>query len=176
MRSSTRAHLRIAIILASSSLGLALWRLYVAWRLFSDWKWQGLFFNPSILVLPGRGFLDLWRTPGLSPAGVYFPLVLLAAFALAIALFWNRRDALTGATAAYALVAVSLDYPNVWSGVANGERATYELPLLLITTFATLAAHATTLRRASLTVFLIFALYQLFTSEAAAVVRTVVGL
>jgi hypothetical protein len=67
----------------------------------------------------------------LAPAATWLPVLLVAGWVLALGALFVRRTALTIATAAYATVAVSLNYAMVWVHTRNGERVTYEAFILL---------------------------------------------
>jgi hypothetical protein len=133
---------RGAAVIASAALPLFAWRTYVAWRLFPDFGWHGFFFNPENLGVPFKGFVDLWRViqrgeylpsvPAAATGGTFYPPLLIAALVVSVYLLWQRRDGLAAAIVGYACVAVSLNYTAIWANVANGERGTYELLLLLL--------------------------------------------
>jgi len=175
---------RGAAVLASALLPLIAWRAYVGWRLFPDFGWQAFFFNPENLDAPFKGFVDLWRViqrgeyfpsvPAVAIGGTFYPPLLIAAFVVGLYLLWQRRDSLVAAIVAYACVAVSLNYTAIWAHVANGERGTYELLLLLIVA-AVSTEKAMRHTRVLLGSFLVcLLLYQWFASTDAATVQYVV--
>jgi hypothetical protein len=136
---------RTAAVLACSLLPWIAWRAYVGWRLFPDFGWEAVFFNPRNTGLPFSGLIALWievisgryhhGAPGMAAAGLFFPLLLIAALAIGVYLLWTRRDGLALAIVAYGLLAVSLNYEAIWTHVGNGERGTYELFLLMMVAF-----------------------------------------
>ncbi len=148
---------RAAIVLAASALPVIVWRLYVGWRLFPDFKWEAFFFNPKNTGVPLAGILDMWRLIGsgqyqsgsvdLALAGIFYPLLLIAGLAVGAYLFWKRRDGLTGAIVVYAVLAVSLNYEAIWTHVGNGERGTYEVFMLMIVAFVTIDRRERFMRR-----------------------------
>jgi hypothetical protein len=116
----------------------ALWHLYVGWILYPDWGLQGFFFKPQLLGLPFVGFVDMWShvragqyEMDLARAAVWLPILLTSAWLLAMAVVIKRPRPLTMAAAAYATIAVSLNYTMVWVHTRNGERVTYEVFMLL---------------------------------------------
>ncbi len=148
---------RAAMVLATSTLPVIAWRLYVGWRLFPDFKWEAFFFNPKNTGVPLAGILDMWRliwrgqyqsgSVDLALAGIFYPLLLIAGLAVGAYLFWKCRDGLTGAIVVYALLAVSLNYEAIWTHVGNGERGTYELFMLMIVAFVTIDRRERFMRR-----------------------------
>lgn len=140
----TRRPRRDSLWLLTSFVPMVAWRLYVGWRLAPAFGARAWWDNPDDLTLPLLGFVRLWRindaAHGLGQAyNVVFPLLLIAAAVLAIAVWKARPGPAAGAAVAYALLAVSLDYRQIWSWLGNGERGTYEAFLLLLV--ATLPAH-----------------------------------
>jgi hypothetical protein len=133
---------RDAIGLALISLTpVALWRLYVGWVLFPEWSWQAFFAFPHDLGLPFAGVIRLWTTigrgdyfpnvPTLSRAGVWFPVILLGAIALAIAVARRSFNAISAAAVLYGVIAVLMSYEAVWLHVSNGQRLTADFFVLL---------------------------------------------
>jgi hypothetical protein len=115
-----------------------LWHLYVGWVLYPEWGRQGFFFKPALLGLPFVGFLEMWShvrsanyEMDLARAAMWLPVVLTSAWFFAVAVLVKRRTPLTIAAAAYATIAVSLNYAMVWVHTRNGERVTYEVFILL---------------------------------------------
>ena len=88
--------------------------------------------------LPFAGFVELWShvragryEMDLARAATWLPVVLTSAWLFAVAVLVKRRTPLTIAAAAYATIAVSLNYTMVWVHTRNGERVTYEVFILL---------------------------------------------
>lgn len=175
---------RGGLIVASAIVPLAVWRLYLAWRLFPVLGWDALFFDPHAHGLPFQGFLDLWQhmdtgvyalVPDMVLSAIFFPLLLMAVFAIGLYQLWTRPSALAIAVVAYGLGAVSLNYAAVWLHVGNGERATYELFLLSIVLLLSIVGVATQRTRLLVQGFMACALlYLWFASVDATLVRYVV--
>lgn len=163
------------VVLATALLPLMLWRAYVCWALWPDWGWEGLFFDPRNMGLPFAGIYTL-LTKDLSAPGIAYPAVLVAGLGLAVAHGAVRRDALSAALLAYAALAVSLNYPSIWSAVGNGERGTYEVCLLPMVAFAGLDEQSAHLRPAFLAFFGGLATYQLFGATSFGIVRMALGM
>jgi hypothetical protein len=122
-------------------LPVVLWRLYVAWVLWSDWGIEGLTYHPG-LGAPFAGLAKLWwaiadgryfpGVPEMSRAGVWYPVLLIGAGGIAVVLAITMPGPLSLAAAFYAAIAVSLNYESVWAHVGNGQRVTFELFTALI--------------------------------------------
>lgn len=117
---------------------LIAWRTYVGLTLFPDFRWQAFFPIPHDLGLPLAGFVDLWRVvargayfPGLEQSAMWYPVVLVAAFVVAVVLAVRRPSALSIATVVYATIAISLNYASIWVHVGNGQRGTFEVFVML---------------------------------------------
>jgi hypothetical protein len=127
---------------------LVAWRAFITWRLFPAYGWGSFFFSPGNLALPFRGIADLWDVigrgvyfldyPPLAVAGRVFPWLLMAALIVSVILLWKRRDGLSAAAVAASLIAVSLDFPHVWTHVGNAERVTFDVFVLLLASLATM--------------------------------------
>jgi hypothetical protein len=134
-----RGERRQGLLMAAIAIvPFALWHLYVGWVLYPDWGWQGFFFRPALLGLPFVGFVEMWShvragqyEMDLARAAMWLPVLLTSAWLFAVAVVVKRRTPLTIATAAYATIAVSLNYAFVWVHTRNGERVTYEVFILL---------------------------------------------
>jgi hypothetical protein len=171
------------LILASAILPLVCWRLYIAWRLFADFGWQGLVYNPQAFGTPFQGFVELWQhvqvgsfaqAPDQAWAGAYFSLLLVAALMVAAYLLWKRPSGLTAATAVYALMGVSLTYSAVLLSLNNAERTTYEVFLLLIVIFVSIDRTMRPSRWLLGSLMVCAGFYQWFESVDAPLVRYVV--
>ena len=178
-----RRQWRDGFIVGLSMVPITLWRLFVGWRLFPAFGWDGVFYSPGNIGMPFKGVVDLWAViatgtyfPDHAPlavAGRIYPILLAAALVVSIVLFWTRRDALTAATVAYALIAVSLDYWHVWAHVGNAERVTYDVLLLLLVAFATLGREARALRTMCVAFFACMVVYSVFYGFDSQFVRAV---
>jgi hypothetical protein len=130
---------RAALIGGALALApLAAWRIYVGLTLFPDFRWQAFFPVPHDLGLPLAGFVDLWRVvgrgayfEGLEQSAMWYPVVLVAAFVMAVVLAVRKPSALSVATLVYAAIAISLNYASIWVSVGNGQRGTFEVFVLL---------------------------------------------
>jgi hypothetical protein len=130
---------RSALLFAASVAPVAAWRVFVASRLYSDFGRAAILTNPGDLGTPFAGLLQLWRAgvdriqPSPEVAGaLVFPLILAAAFVLALRLLSIRRGPFEVAAAVYAVIAVSLNYEKIWTHLPSGERGTFELFLCLL--------------------------------------------
>lgn len=148
---------REALGLALISLTpVVLWRGYVGWVLFPEWGWQAVFAFPHDLGLPFAGVIHLWTAiargayfpgvPELSRAGVWFPAILLGAIALTVGVARRSPNAVSAAAVLYALIAVLMSYEAVWVHVANGQRLTADLFLLLALTSVRMREYSRPLR------------------------------
>jgi hypothetical protein len=128
---------RRSLPLLAAFVPVALWRLYVGFRLYPAFGWRAWWSDPADLTWPFAGFLQLWSVNDAAHGhgqafNTWFPLLLVALLALAAALLRVRRTGVAGAAVAYGVLAVSLDYRQIWSWVGNGERGTFELFLLVL--------------------------------------------
>jgi hypothetical protein len=108
---------------------------------------EAFYQNPRNVTLPFRGFLDLWAQmrrgvyadgdPGFNRAALWYPVVLILGLIVSLRLAWQQRTPLAFAALAYALLAVSLDFPSIWVFTGNGQRGTYELFVMLALVTAT---------------------------------------
>ena len=82
------------LVLVASLLPVGAWRLFVASRLFPDFGWAAIVTNPGDLGVPFGGLLAVvagGRSARTQPApeiagALVFPLILTAAFVLAVSL------------------------------------------------------------------------------------------
>jgi hypothetical protein len=165
---------------------LALWRLYVAWMLFPDWGVEGLLANPMTLGRPFAGILDLLGAvaggryfpgfPELSRAGVAFPVVLTGGAVLSVVLAVAAPSATTIAAVPYALIAVCLNFSAVWVHVANGQRVSFELFLMLALSTAAARTYPRPVRMGLIAFWCASAAYVFFLTFDAAFVRSALGL
>lgn len=169
---------RHAIVIAASLVPLALWRIYVGVRLYSDFGREGFFFNAQNVGAPFKGLLDLLNvisTGTYSEGNVHhargataYAVVITVMLIIGIVALWKRRDAIGGAMAAYGLLAVSLTYPSIWIHWGNGERGTYEMFLLAIVALVSVDARAVGLRRLLAASVAMAAVYTIYYSSFAA--------
>ena len=131
---------RAAALVAALTPVLA-WRCYVGARLYADWGLTAFVPGSADFTWPLTGFWALWVSvaagahPGTERlAALVYPAVVCAA--AGVAAFAARRTGSPFAVAAiaYAAIALTLNYPKVWSHVPSGERATHELFLALVLT------------------------------------------
>jgi hypothetical protein len=124
-----------------SLLPVVVWRAYVAWRFYHTWGAEALFYDPHDLGVPFAGFVELWRSiaagtyhsnaPALARSGTWLPLLVTAGLLTSAVWWWRRRSALALAAVLYGLIAVSLNFGNIWVHVGNGQRGTYEMFVML---------------------------------------------
>jgi hypothetical protein len=124
------------------SLGVVcLWRLYVGWMLFPDWGAEAFLFNPHDFGPPLSGIITLWSTiargqyypavSDLSRAGIWYPVLLVAAASLAAIFAIAAPSAASIAAVCYAVIALSLNFDGMWVQVGNVQRGTFELFVML---------------------------------------------
>ncbi len=166
------ASVRDRLWIASAVLPLMAWRVYVAAALWADWGWDGLSHGSNNVSVPLLGIVRLWRVvsagayhpavPELATAAVWLPLVLLLVAAVAFSL-WPRVNRHIGvALAGYALLALSLTFPNVWSHVGNAQRASYEVFVFLALATVTTPSLPARSRRLILLCWAVSAIYVLY--------------
>lgn len=129
-----------ALMLLAALAPFALWRLYVGVMLFPDWGAQAFVFNPGAYDWPGKAIAEVFDSLSrgayfpdspVSRAARWFPWLLAAGTGAAIAAARRRVDALTASAVLYCLLAFCLDRGLMWEHVANVERTTYEMFLLV---------------------------------------------
>jgi hypothetical protein len=131
----------IAWFLLLSLGAVCLWRLYVGWMLFSDWGAEAFLFNPHDFGLPFGGIIKLWSTiaqgqyypavSDLSRAGIWYPVLLVAAATLAAVAAVAVPSAASIAAVCYAVIALSFNFDSMWVQVGNAQRGTFELFVML---------------------------------------------
>jgi hypothetical protein len=117
------------------------WRAYVGWTMLPVSGLNGFLDHPPILGWPFAGFPELWQLIGsgnyyggdvnMARAGITYPLLLTGALGVAVLMTWAAPAPVVVAAACYGLLAVSMNFDWVWEHMANGQRTTYELFLLL---------------------------------------------
>jgi hypothetical protein len=169
---------RSALVLAASLMPVCVWRIFVASRLFADFGWAAVVTNPGDLGMPFAGLLQLWQAgaAGAQPSpeiagALVFPIILTAAFVLAVSLLVVRKGPLEIAATVYALVAVSLNYPKIWSHLPSGERGTFELFVCLLLLLLESRGRPIWIRRALTGFFLVLAAYTFFVAPDAGTSR-----
>lgn len=127
--------------LAAAIVPLVLWRIYVAAVLWPDWGWEGLLYSAHNVGLPLVGIAHLWSALArgtyypeiqeLTRAATWYPLVLIAVAGVA----WVIRNALSRpvsvALFGYIVLSLSLTFPVIWGHVANAQRGSYEMFVVL---------------------------------------------
>jgi hypothetical protein len=124
--------------LAGALLPFMAWRVYLGWVLFPSFGPAAFLPIARLSTWPFAGFVQLWSAvrQGTYPAvlttsAITFPILLTAAFVLALWIAIRKPSALSVATVFYGWLAISLDYQNVWVHVGNGMRTSYEVFVLL---------------------------------------------
>ena len=145
----SRREWRNGFVVGMAVVPLLAWRAFVTWRLFPAYGWSSYFFSPGNIGLPFKGIVDLWDVIGrgtyfmgfapLSTAGLVLPPLLILALIVSLILLWKRRDGLSAAAVAASMIAVSGDFPHVWTHVGNAERVTFDVFILLLAIFATMS-------------------------------------
>lgn len=141
LASSSDITRRSRALLASAALTVAVWRLYVAWVLWPEWGWQSLFYSPHVMTVPFAGLAGLWSdlanglhhpdVPNLARGALWFSILLAGVGVAAWPVARASGRVIGAALVVYALIALSFTHSTVWSHVANGQRASYEVFLLL---------------------------------------------
>lgn len=135
------ASLRDRVWLAAAIVPLVIWRVHVALVLWPDWGWEGLVYSAANVGLPLVGIVHLWselargtyypEIKDLIRAATWYPVVLIATAGVA----WYVRRALPRPVAValgvYVVLALSLTFPVIWVHVANAQRGSYEMFVLL---------------------------------------------
>ena len=131
---------RRALMLLAALAPFALWRLYVGVMLFPDWGVQAFVFNPGAYDWPGKAIAEVFGSlsrgsyfpdSAVSRAARWYPWLLAAGTGAAIAAARRRFDALTASAVLYCVLAFCLDRDLMWAHVANVERTTYEMFLMV---------------------------------------------
>jgi len=165
-------------------LPIVLWRLYVAWVLFPDAGAESLLYHPDDLGVPLGGFEDLWshiargdyhpEIPTMVRSGIAYPLLLGAAFVLAVSFAWKRPGPIAAAAVIYAGMAVSLKYGQIWSHIINGQRGTYEVFVALALLSVGVGTQPRVLRAALFAFWMGAAAYVLYAGFDAEYIRNAV--
>jgi len=169
---------RRTAVAALAILPLVGWRAFVGLRLFADFGWQAVMFNPGDLGVPFEGLAHMWHSailrtqsaPEIAGAAVY-PLLLTLSLALAVCLLWVRRGPLELAAVLYGVIAVSLNYDKIWHHLPSGERGTVELFLCLFLILLTNGTRSTWIDRALTVLFILLAAYSFAVGPEAATSR-----
>jgi hypothetical protein len=132
---------RSRALLLCSALPFILWRLYVAWILWPDWGWEGLLYSPHVMTVPFVGLAGLWTdlakglhhpdVPDLVHGAFWFSLLLVGVCVATWPVARASERVIGTALVAYAVMALSYTHLTVWSHVSNGQRASYEVFVLL---------------------------------------------
>lgn len=167
--------------LTASMVPLLLWRMYLAMVLWPDWGWQGLVYSPGNVGLPLVGIVHLWSElargtyyPGMNDlirAATWYPVVLIATAGIA----WFVRRALPRPAAValgvYVVLALSLTFPVIWGHVANAQRGSYEMFVVLAAGGASASTHSRSHRAAILAGAVLSLLFVLFGAHDALLIR-----
>lgn len=169
VRGARRDSIQLAL---ESIVPSILWRLYVAWILFPDWKGQAFWFDPHVVGWPFAGIGQLWAAifrgayfpaySDVSRAGVVFSVLVISAFALSMSASIRKPGAVVVAAVVYAVMAISFTYDQVWVHVGNAQRGTYELFVALALTSVGLRSGSRTLQPGLYAFWLATAVYVFF--------------
>jgi hypothetical protein len=117
------------------------WRLYVGWVQFPIYGVEAFLVNPHDLGIPFGGIVDMWHAlrlhqyyPGnraIATAAVVYPLLLTLGLVVSLLLVVKRPSPLAAVAVAYGLLAISLNFDQIWSGIGVAVRDTYELFIAL---------------------------------------------
>lgn len=173
---------RSRALLVSSALPIVLWRIYVASVLWPDWRWEGLLYSPHVMTLPFVGLAGLWgdllrgqhypEVPVLVRGAIWFPLLLVAVAATTWPVARAHGRAVGAALVAYAVMALSFTHLTVWSHVGNGQRASYEVFVLLAVATIPFHRYSTAVKAALATCWGGAVLYLLFGAHDALSTRS----
>jgi hypothetical protein len=162
---------RARVMLLCSAVPIAVWRLYVAAVLWPDWGWQGLIYSPHVMTVPFAGLAGLWSDlangqhhPGVTNLirGAFWFSILLVGVCLAALPVARASGRVIGAALAlYAIMALSFTHLTVWSHVSNGQRASFEVFLLLALATLSYRRQSTAIKATLATCWAASALYLL---------------
>ncbi len=165
---------------------MAIWRLYVAWVLFPDLGIEAILSHPPDLGWPFAGVADLWRAvaegsyygaaPEFSRAAIAFPVLLAGGLLLSVVLAFVAPSATSVAAVVYALIGICLNFPAIWVHVANGQRGTFELFIMLALSTAAFRTYPRAVRAGLVGFWCAAAAYVFFLTFDAAAIRSALGL
>ena len=178
---------REAILVGLFAVGvMAIWRLYTAWVLFPDLGIEAVLSHPPDLGWPFAGIADLWRIvvegryhggePELARAAFAFPVLLAGGFLLSVVLVFVAPSATSVAALVYALIGICLNFPAIWVHVGNGQRATFEMFLMLALSTAAFRTCPQAVRAGLVGFWCAAAAYVFFLTFDAAYIRSALGL
>jgi hypothetical protein len=135
-------HRRTALTLAGFTFApLLLWRGFVGWVLSPAAGAAAFWHSTGDFGVPLGGLVELWTRIGdgqyfggmgaFATAGIWFPSLLIAGFAIAVWMTVRRPGPVAAAAALYGLMAISLTYDKIWEHIGNGQRGTFELFLMI---------------------------------------------
>ena len=115
------------------------WRIYLGSVLHPAFGFDAYFYNPHIHGMPGGGLFEMYSAVArgeywnarLTRAVVAFSLLFLAAGALSVIVAIRERSIHGLMPVLYVAPALCLIYPQMWDHVANVERGTYEIFVVL---------------------------------------------
>ena len=166
---------RSRVLLACSAVPFLLWRLYVAWVLWPDWGWEGLIYSPHVMTFPFAGLVGLWTdlargqhhpgVPNLVRGAFWFSMLLVGVCVAAWPVARATGRVVGAALAAYALMALSFTHLTVWSHVGNGQRASFEVFVLLALATVSFRHYSPAVKATLATCWTATALYLLLVSH-----------
>jgi hypothetical protein len=178
---------REAFLVGLFAIGvMAIWRLYVAWVLYPDMGIEAVLSHPPDLGWPFAGIADLWRTvaeggyykeaPELSRAAIAFPVLLAGGLILSVVLVFVAPSPTTVAALVYALIGICLNFRAIWVHVANGQRGTFEVFVMLALSSVTFRTYPRPVRAGLVGFWCAAAAYVFFLTFDAAFIRSALGL
>ena len=166
---------RSRALLLCSALPFILWRLYVAWILWPEYGWGGLVYNVHVMTVPFAGLAGLWSdlargqhhpdVPNLVRGALWFSLLLVGVCLGAMPIARASGRVVGVALAIYAVMALSYTNLTVWSHVGNGQRASYEVFLLLAVATLSYRHYSRSVKATLATCWTAAALYLLLASH-----------
>jgi hypothetical protein len=131
-----------AVVAGLGFAPVVLWKIFVGWVFWSHYGMEVFFPHPDDVGLPLAGVWQLLTTivsggyfggsTLIARAGIAFAALSTVGAVIAFTLAARRPNAATVAAAGYAILAITLNYKNVWLSVANAERLTVDLFVALL--------------------------------------------
>jgi len=133
------------MVAALAFLPMVMWKVFVAWVFWSEHGPHALLFAPNDAGLPFAGMWHLWTLLArgqyypdvweMARGAMVYPILTLAAIALAIWAAATQRSAAAMAALFYAVLTMMFNYDGVWVHLAPAERLTMDLFVALAIVF-----------------------------------------